>query len=53
MKKIHYKVIITILFTAILLFMTKSVSNAGTAGISASSTDVKEIMLILMLILML
>lgn len=41
MKKIHYKVIITILFTAILLFMTKSVSNAGTAGISASSTDVK------------
>lgn len=41
MKKIHYKIVIIMLFAGIMLFFNKSICNAGTAGISASSKDVK------------
>lgn len=41
MKKIHYKIVIIMLFVGIMLFFNRSICNAGTAGISASSKDVK------------
>lgn len=41
MKRIHYKIVTIMLFVGIMLFLNKSISNAGTAGISASSKDVK------------
>lgn len=41
MKKIHYKIVIIMLFVGIILFLNKSISNAGTANISASNKDVK------------
>ena len=40
MKKIHYKVILIMLFAIILLFINKSESNAATARITASNTNV-------------
>lgn len=41
MKKIRYKIIMIIFFAGVLLLLNKSTSNAATAGISASSTNVK------------
>ena len=41
MKKILYKILIVTVFTASLLLVNKTIVNAATAGISASSTDVK------------
>ena len=40
MKKIHYRIILVMIFAVIILFASKSESKAAYAGISASSTNV-------------
>lgn len=41
MKKTYWKIIMIILFVAVLMLLNKSTSNAATAGISANNKDVK------------
>ena len=40
MKKTHYKVVLTMVFTFVILLFSQSISNAAEARISASSTSV-------------